>query len=125
MATDKRTDTEKFDDAVEAALLPNGPAVKDRDPDGEIHVGPTDVNTADVQVVDAGYDVPEVHIRNLDRRHPDENVGVVVPAEGLGSLGLPIHDFLNAERVEDVFDRDGQSDEDDSPEPAPAPADKA
>lgn len=107
---DKRTDTEKLDEAVEAALVPNGPAVKDRDPDGQIHVGETEVAEVEVTLVDAGYDVPEVEVARMDKRHPDPEVGVVVPAEGLGSLALPLHSFLDAKRPEDVFA------EDDAPE---------
>jgi hypothetical protein len=45
----------------------------------------------------------------------DERVDyVIVPPEGRGDATLPIHAYVNAETVEDVFDRDGQAPEDDS-----------
>lgn len=108
MAKDTRTDTEKFDEAVTDALTPNGPALADRREEEEIFVGRTEMSEPEVELVDAGYDVPEVHVRNLERRHP--TASVVIPPEGLGSIDLPIAAHLGAKRVEDVFA------EDDAPE---------
>jgi hypothetical protein len=109
MADENASKLEQVKDAIKDALDPNGPAVKDRDPDSKIQTEPTEVNTPDVDLVDAGYDVPEVHVSNLDRKLDDE-YGVYVPPEGRGTL--EVSPFLDAKRPEEVFDAD------DSPEPS-------
>lgn len=42
---------------------------------------------------------------------PSDPLAVQIPDAGRGSLLLPIHQFVGAEHVEDVFARDGQAPE--------------
>lgn len=108
MADDNKSALEKWENAVKEALDPNGPDVKDRDPDSKIQTEPTEVNSPDVELVDAGYDVPEVHVSNLDRRIEDESVGVYIPPEGRGTFEAS--PFLTGKRPEEVFAEDDAPD---------------
>lgn len=103
---DEKTAREQIDEAIAATMAPGdaGPGVANAEGEEEIHVGDTEVNDVTVDVVDAGYDVPEVHVYDLDRRHP--TASVVIPPEGQGTLDLPIHAFLDGGRVEDAFAAD-------------------
>lgn len=50
---------------------------------------------------------------------PSSPLAVQVPDAGRGSLLLPIHAFVGAKRVEDVFAESADSDDEDDSEPKP------
>jgi hypothetical protein len=107
MATTKKTDREKFDEAVRKAAEPV--PVEDREPSNETILYGEDaiLDTRDFEVdivdTDGVAVAPEVHVTT---DAPQYEASVLMPPEGIGTPDLPGWALIDAERVEDVFARE-------------------